>query len=402
MDTHVDIANVEIREAGLLLRPWQESDAAEVFRACQDPEIQRWISVPQPYLMQNAIDYVTAFTTQTWANGTAAPFGVFDPASGELLGACDLVKLDRDAGVAEIGYWVAPWARGRGVATGAARAVARWALHTQGVRRLVWRAKLGNHASRLVAARIGVRFEGVQRAALRGREGWLDGWVGALLPGDLLEAGAADEPDLIRTAARCATFGRPQPTLTSTTRNGHAVRLRPLRADDIPAIVLACQDPLSVRYTTVPAPYTQAHAEGFVHDFAPASWARGVEAVFAVADADDAYAGSMSLRLHGDENTTVIGDVGYLIGPWARGGGYATAALTALCDWGFAALRLHRIEWQAYVGNDASRTVAERAGFQVEGVGRDSLIQRGAYESAWIGARLATDADPAIEQGHRQ
>ena len=105
-----------------------------------------------------------------------------------------------------------------------------------------------------------------------------------------------------------------------------------------------------------------------MHDFAPAAWARGVEAVFAVADADDAYAGSMSLRLHGDELTTGIGDVGYLIAPQARGRGYAQAALTALCDWGFAALRLHRIEWQAYVGNDASRTVAERAGFQVEGV----------------------------------
>ena len=393
MNTPAHPTNVEIRESGILLRPWQAADADEVFRACQDPEIPRWTMVPQPYRFEHAIDYVTTFTAQTWANGTGAPFGVFDPATGAMLGACGLVSLDRDAGVAEIGYWVAPWARGRGVATGAARAVARWALHSLGLRRVVWRAKLGNHASRLVAARIGVRFEGVQRAALRGRDGWYDGWVGALLPGDLREAGAADEPDLVRTAARCAVFGRPQPTWTATTaRNGEPVRLRPLRADDIPAIVVACQDPLSARYTTVPQPYTEAHAEAFVHQFAPSVWARGVEAVFAVADADDAYAGSMSLRLHGDELTCATGDVGYLIGPHARGRGYATAALDALCAWGFAELRLHRIEWQAYLGNDGSRTVAERAGFQVEGVQRDALIHQGAYQSAWIGARLASDA----------
>ena len=383
---------VEIREAGLLLGPWQAADADEVFRACQDPEIPRWTMVPQPYKVEHAIDYVTTFTAEAWANGTSAPFGVFDPATGQLLGACGLVELDRTAGTAEIGYWVAPWARGRGVATGAARAVARWALHTLGVRRLVWRAKVGNHASRLVAARIGVRFEGVQRVALRGQDGWHDGWVGALLPGDLREASAADEPDLVRAAARCAVFGRAQPGLTTKTSNGETVRLRPLSAEDIPAIALACQDPLAARYTTVPQPYTEAHAEAFVHEFGPAAWAQGAEAVFAVADADDAYAGSMSLRLLGDGLTTVVGNVGYLIGPWARGRGYASAALAALCDWGFAALRLHRIEWQAYVGNDASRTVAERAGFQVEGVLRDALIHQGAYRSAWIGARLATDA----------
>ncbi len=391
METKLHPTGVELREAGVLLRPWQAADADEVFRACQDPEIPRWTTVPQPYKIEHAIDYVTTFTARTWGNGTGAPFGVFDPATGGLLGACGLVSLDLDAGVAEIGYWVAPWARGRGVATGAARAVARWALQTLGVRRLEWRAKVGNHASRLVAARIGVRFEGRQRAALRGRDGWYDGWMGALLPGDLREANAADEPGLVRTAARCAVFGRPQPTLTTTARNGETVRLRPLRADDIPAIVVACQDPLSARYTTVPQPYTQAHGEAFVHDFAPGTWAGGAEAVFAVADADDAYAGSMSLRLHGDELVTGTADVGYLVAPHARGRGYAPATLTSLCEWGFAALRLHRIEWQAFVGNDASRTVAERAGFVIEGVQREALVQRGAYQSAWIGARLADD-----------
>lgn len=75
---------------------------------------------------------------------------------------------------------------------------------------------------------------------------------------------------------------------------------------------------------------------------------------------------------------------------WANGTGAPFGVL--VCEWGFAALRLHRIEWEAYLGNDASRSVAERAGFIVEGVRRDSLVQRGLYQSAWIGARLATDA----------
>ena len=40
---------------GLVLRAWQEDDAEDVFRACQDPLIQRWTMVPVPYLREQAV-----------------------------------------------------------------------------------------------------------------------------------------------------------------------------------------------------------------------------------------------------------------------------------------------------------------------------------------------------------
>ena len=48
METQAHPTNVEIREAGLLLRPWQAADADEVFRACQDPEIRAGPRCPSP------------------------------------------------------------------------------------------------------------------------------------------------------------------------------------------------------------------------------------------------------------------------------------------------------------------------------------------------------------------
>jgi RimJ/RimL family protein N-acetyltransferase len=384
---------VRLTEAGLLVRPWEPTDAGAVYRACQDPEIQRWTMVPRPYLREHAEGYVRA------ADDTVASFGVVDQATGEVLGACGLVSVDRASGTGEIGYWTAPWARGRGVATGAARAVSRWALHSVGLRRLQWQAEVGNFASRVVAAEVGFQFEGVRRQALRRGDGtFADGWVAGLLPGELRVAGAASSTDLVRTRARARVFGRPQPTLTGHTDAGETVRLRPMRPADIPRIVAACRDPLSARYTTVPHPYTEADANAFLYGYAPTVWARGLEAVFALADGDDQFAGSMSLRLPGEPMTTPIGDVGYLVGPWARGRGYAPAALRALCEWGFAELAVHRMEWKAFVGNDASRTVAERAGFTVEGAARDALWQRDTYRDAWTGARLATDPYPSRGQ----
>ena len=34
----------------LILRPWRPADAAEVFAVCQDPDIARWVTIPQPFL----------------------------------------------------------------------------------------------------------------------------------------------------------------------------------------------------------------------------------------------------------------------------------------------------------------------------------------------------------------
>ena len=375
----------EIREAGLLLRPWRPEDEEDVFRACQDPLIQRWTNVPRPYLREHARQYVTEFTRREWAAGTSSPMGAFDEATGQMLGAVGLIWQTR-GGEAEVGYWVAPWARRRGVATIGTRALARWAFAELELRRVMWRAEVGNHGSRLVAETVGFRIEGVFRNGIKrpdGRE--VDCWVGGLLPGELREA---DSPVHPMARSRALTFAADQPRLTGTTAAGEPVSLRAAEPADLDAMVNACRDPESRRWTTVPRPYGPGDAEQFIRDVAPLRWAYGEGAIFAVTDADDAFVGSMELRLGPRPDT---GDVGYLVAPWARGRGYAPAALRLLVAWGVSELGLNRIEWRAYVGNDASRRVAEKAGFTMEGLQRDGCVHLGEYRDAWTAAVLAKD-----------
>lgn len=376
----------EIIEAGLRVRLWRPEDADAVHRACQDPVIQRWTSIPRPYRPEHAEVFVGPAAANAWLAGTAAPMGVFDLATATLLGSTGLVEVDLAKGTGEIGYWTAPWARRQGVATAAARASARWALQTLGLTRLAWRAEVGNHAARLVAERIGVRMEGLLRRSRARADGRLvDSWVGSLLAGELLEADAPVDPV---ARLRAATFGAPPPSLQGLTARGAPLGLRPPQPDDMDAIVAACIDPESVRWTMVPHPYGPWDAVFFIHDHAPSRWARGESAVFAIVDGNDDYAGSVELRIVGPRT----GDVGYLVAPWARGQGMASAALRLLCRWGFQALGLSRIEWQAYVGNNASRRVAEKAGFRMEGLARAGAIQRGEYRDAWTAAVLAADS----------
>jgi RimJ/RimL family protein N-acetyltransferase len=362
-----------------------------VLRACQDPEIQRWTSLPSPYLPEHAEHFVTTHTRQAWADRTSAPLGVFDPATGELLGANGLIH--RGGLTGEIGYWVAPWARGRGVATRATHAVAAWALSALGLTRLAWRAEVGNHASRLIAERLGFRLEGVQRAGTV-REGGsrVDCWTASLLPGELRAVDAPVDPVLRR---RALTFGAPPPTLTTTSAAGERVSLRPVTLDDADAIVAQCIDPDVRQWTTVPLEYGEDDAVAFITGHAHDCWARGEGAAFAITGPDQAYAGSMEIRV----GTGDTGDVGFATGPWARGRGYTSAALARLCRWGFNDLGLYRIEWRAHVGNEASRRVALRAGFRMEGVTRAGARQRGEHRDTWTGAMLAPDATDGRADG---
>jgi RimJ/RimL family protein N-acetyltransferase len=167
---------------GLLLRPLTASDAAAVTAACQDPAVQRWTSVPVPYTPEDGAGYCAA-NDDRWAEGLAS-FGIFDAATGALLGSHGIVRWPVP-GVAEVGFWVAAQGRGRGVATSATRLVAHWALRELGAHRVEWQAEVGNTGSRRVAEKAGFSVEGVLRARLLGRAGPVDAWVGGLLASDL-------------------------------------------------------------------------------------------------------------------------------------------------------------------------------------------------------------------------
>ena len=162
------LAQPTLRADGLTLRPWRESDADAVHTACQDPAIVRWTTLPFPYERQHASDFVGPLSANAWAHKTAANFAVVE-ADGTLVGSFGLVRMNPPQSVAEVGYWVAPAARRRGVARRAATAVTQWALHDVGFARVELLASAENAGSRRVAERIGFTQEGVLRSAAAGR-----------------------------------------------------------------------------------------------------------------------------------------------------------------------------------------------------------------------------------------
>src|SRR5256885_10115769 len=93
------------------LREFREPALADIAAACICRGSQRFLPLlPSPYTEADARVFMNR--DGTWQRIVA------DPDSGRLLGTVGLEE--RGAGEAELGYWTAPWARGRGVATAAA------------------------------------------------------------------------------------------------------------------------------------------------------------------------------------------------------------------------------------------------------------------------------------------
>ena len=139
----------------IALRGFEPGDIDALVSALQDPEIPRWTLVPSPYGTQDARDYMR-YMNAGRAKGLRLSLAIVEAADrSRLLGSVALNPIDWQQRAADVGYWLAAQARGRGAATRAVELVAQWAFDTLGLERLELRAQQDNHASRAVAARAG-------------------------------------------------------------------------------------------------------------------------------------------------------------------------------------------------------------------------------------------------------
>ncbi len=166
----------------VLLRAPDAADVDRIAALCQDPAIQEWTTVPSPYTRTDAESFVQHLVAGGWVAGTSCNWALRDAATDELLG---MVGLGIEpAGSAELGFWLAPDARGRGLMARAVDLVLDAAFGGLGLDRVVWRAFVGNAPSRRVAERAGFRVEGEIRGGGIQRGVRRDEWLGTLLRTD--------------------------------------------------------------------------------------------------------------------------------------------------------------------------------------------------------------------------
>jgi len=147
----------ELTDGVVTLRMWRDADIDQIFAACQDERIQRFLPLPKPYGRTDAVAYVSR-TRRQWSEGSKAAFAITDAEDHEtVLGAVNLAIAGM---VGNAAYWVLREARGRGVARRALALLTDWALGTLDLGVVLLEIRPENEASRAVALACGYHETG--------------------------------------------------------------------------------------------------------------------------------------------------------------------------------------------------------------------------------------------------
>ena len=372
----IELDGLVLHSGRLTLRPWEPGDAAWVASAMAEPELHRYLRLPQPYTIETATEFVLGHTRRGVAEGTDLSFAIADNNTGRPLGAIALHGL-QSRGSLEIGYWLARPEWGHGYAAEASTTLARFAM-AAGADRVTIRCDVANAASARVALKAGLRFEGVARSGARSAAGLVDAAVFARTSGD---------PD-----------GPVQPWLPALgTADDGVVALRPARPTDGPVIHAELTDPLSHRFALTDRSQLTPADCATLAAAEPLRWLVGPSALLIVLDAASGRpAGTLTLRRSGPPD--VVG-IGYGLLPAFRGNGYTTRALRLLTSWVFEHTTVHRLELGCKPDNIASARAAERAGFIREGVlrGRLAAHATGTFSDEIKFSLLRTDQRPVAQ-----
>lgn len=143
----------------VILRGWRSSDAQMVYEDCQDETLQEFTTVPSPYTMADAEEFVT-LGPSLWQAHTGANFAITDPADA-VIGAISLQNFNEPEASCEVGYWVADFARGQRVARRAVELIVGWGRVDLGLARLILKIRRENTASIAAALAAGATPTGV-------------------------------------------------------------------------------------------------------------------------------------------------------------------------------------------------------------------------------------------------
>ncbi|MFD5031583.1 GNAT family N-acetyltransferase [Streptomyces sp. NPDC058405] len=145
----------------LLLRPWEERDIAPLIEVYRDPVMHRWTRIPVAN-HEDAVRWLE-IQSQGWATGDRLSFAVLEQ---DRLVANVVIKrnapTDPTGPSADVGYWTAATARGRGIAPRALEALTVWAFSTfadADLDHLRLLHQIDNPASCRVAEKTGYTYE---------------------------------------------------------------------------------------------------------------------------------------------------------------------------------------------------------------------------------------------------
>jgi ribosomal-protein-serine acetyltransferase len=154
-------------DAEVSLAPRDPSDAAEIFAIVERHrgDLREWLTWVDSTRSAADVRRYAQYAQAQYERHSAFDYAI--RANGRVVGAIGLHSLDWDNRSAQMGYWISPDVRGRGVAARAGAALTAYAFQKLDLHRIEIRCVVDNVRSRAVAQRLGYAFEGTLTGAYR-------------------------------------------------------------------------------------------------------------------------------------------------------------------------------------------------------------------------------------------
>ena len=154
--------------ARVRVRPYQPDDAQALWEAVDESRdhLSPWLAWVAKYQTMDDARMTIARAQARWLLREDLTVGIFELASGRLLGGSGLHRINWEIRAFEIGYWLRRSAEGNGYAQEAVRLLTGVAFGALGANRVEIRMHTAKTRSRQVAERLGYVFEGTLRNSM--------------------------------------------------------------------------------------------------------------------------------------------------------------------------------------------------------------------------------------------
>ena len=149
-----------------------DGDAADFVRGTSDPAIARF-AYARSYDEAEAREYIDDLNGLRRMRGEAIQFALRDAATGEFLGCLLFMRIDWDRAICDLGFWLMPAARGRGIMRRTIMLGFDW-ITGLGIERVAAQTDVANVAAQRAMEAAGFTREGVLRGANPGPDGRVD------------------------------------------------------------------------------------------------------------------------------------------------------------------------------------------------------------------------------------
>jgi len=125
---------------------------------------------------------------ELWEQGEGRHFTIVEQDTDAFFGGVNFHSIRPDHRRTEVGFWLAPWARRRGVGSGAVKAACEWAFDRWQLNRIEMTTFPDNAGALELARKLGFTREGLLRSRNFERGNYVDIVMLGVLRGELRQA----------------------------------------------------------------------------------------------------------------------------------------------------------------------------------------------------------------------